>query len=128
MTKTISVEYVGPKHEYVDPDFGTGTWTPGMKKDVPAEVAPYMLFHHDVWKDARSAVARKKEPITPSQKPITYRFEQLDKQIPLANLAMMDKATLAKYAESTFQHRFDYDQTTAQQMRSRIVGLMRERA
>lgn len=129
MTKTVKLEYIGPKSVYEDVDFKTGEWTPGDKKDVPVEVAPYMLFHHDMFKDARSAVAQKKEPISPQQKPTNYKkIDKIDLEPPLANLSAMTKQGLAQYAQSNFQHNFDYDKTTAGQMRTEIIGLMRQRA
>ncbi len=91
---TIPVRYVGPRSEYEDANYGTGWWKKGEQKWVAITTAQYMLYHADVWVDARQAAARKKNPVHPAVKPPTRRAKEDD--VPLANLAMMDKASLSK--------------------------------
>lgn len=122
---TIPLQYVGQKEEHDDTTFGTGLWTPYAVRDVPADIAPYMLFHDGLWKDARKAAARKKDPITPLKPERVPRVKPLD-PMP-ANLVVMNTARLADYAYREFGVRIDLKMKDAE-ARARVRQIMRERA
>lgn len=125
--KTIRIECVRPiPHE--DALYGTGTWQPGEEKDVPEDKAPFLLWHADVWADARPAATRKKQPIKPQPYRPAPRADRVDRELPAANLAYMTKAQMADYAARNFGDRLDPSQMTRQQLNAHVLDRMRERA
>jgi hypothetical protein len=127
MSKVL-LQYIGPKDRHVDALYDTGDWLPDEKKLVDRETASYMLMHPDVWKDARSAAARKKEPITPMARPQQYKHHKLDQEPAMANLMAMDKAALAMYAQREFSTRIPAESMSEQQVRDRVHSLIRSRS
>ena len=119
----ISVEYVGKKDPYEDHLYGTGQWTPGEVKKVDKQTASYLLHHSDVWVDARTRAAKKKDPVTPTKKP--YMQKELDREhlIPV-NLANMDAKGLAAYARNTFNRDLDASRPVGE-LRAEVRNLMR---
>lgn len=126
--KTIRIKYVGRKPEEQDTQFGTGTWHQGEVKDVPAAMAPHLLYHSDVWADARSAAAQRKEPVTPAPRQPVRALDRQYEELPLANFAVMTKDQLAHYAHVNLGERIDPEKMTVAQMRSHVINGMRERA
>lgn len=122
--KTIRIECVR-KIAHDDTLYGTGLWTPGEKRDVPVERAPYLLWHADVWADARPAAARKKEPVLPMKRPTAYHP---DEALPAVNLSTMSKESLARYASMNFGDRLDPAKMTRAQLNAHVIGRIRERA
>ena len=124
----VPLKYIGPKKVHDDNLYGTGIWGAGAVKKVDREIAPYMLYHHDVWKDARAASARKKDPIEPRKKPQTYRHHKLDQEPAMANLPAMNKQALVQYAMREFSERIPAERMSEQQVREHVHTLIRSRS
>jgi len=124
---TVKIRYVGKSAPYTDSLFDTGTWSKrGEVKEVPREVAPFMLYHDDVYRDARPVVARNKDPIEPKKRERNYHVKK-DFEPPLPALAYMTKGDMARYNSVNFGEQLDPSKMTAPQMRQKIVSNMRER-
>jgi len=121
---TVSLQYVGKKPSHEDLLYGTGTWASGEVKKVKREIAPFLLWHDDVWKDARTHAARKKDQITPSMKPPVMRHDERETDMPAINLANMDARGLANYAKNTFGRNLDASRPAAD-LRAEVRTLMR---
>jgi hypothetical protein len=128
MSKTVAIRCVINKPEHEDTLYGTGQWMPGQVRQVDAEVASWLLFHPDVYEDARPEKLRKKEPIAPQKKPQSYKKDQFENQPSPANLLAMDKGALAQYALREFSHRINTEEKTDQQVRGEVRDLIRTRA
>lgn len=122
----ISLKYVGQKPEHEDTMFGTGTWKTGQTKKVDPKVAPHMLFHGDVWQDARKPADQKKDPIVPMKRPRSQRPDVETEHdvihVPIHNLTKEALQTLAK---NTFNR--ELSGTTLPEMRAEIRMLQRMR-
>jgi hypothetical protein len=126
--KTIPIRYIGKKPEHEDALYGTGlTWKgQGDVQQVPRLQASHMLVHTDVYEDARTAKAKKSDPITPA-KPVVKGLDQVD-ELPLANLAAMTKEQLLRYNAMQFGDRVHTQTMTEAQLRQRIRDNMQELA
>ncbi len=124
---TIRIRYVGVKDVHEDALYNTGTWRPGDVREIDAKLAPYLLWHDDVWADARNAAARKKEPVVPTKREPVYHLDR-DRELPPANLAYMTKDDMVRYVASNFGERLDPSKMTDAQMRAHVMDRMRERA
>lgn len=122
--RTISVQHVGLKDPHEDNLYGTGSWAKGETKDIDRKVAPWLLHHDDVWRDARSAAARKKDPITPQKKPFVIKADERDVNAPAINIATLDSRGLAMYAKNTFNRDLDTKQPV-ETLRAEVRTLMR---
>lgn len=116
----IAIKYIGKKDVETDP-FLFLTWKPGTIHDVAEEQAAWLLFHTDSYADARTAVAQKKNPVVPKERPAKY--EVVEETPPLANLQLMEAPALAQYAVRNFNERLP-DDMPPPEMRSRIMSLM----
>lgn len=125
---TMPIKYIGLKEEQEDVLYGTGLWKAGEVKQVDVKVASYLLFHPDVYEDARTKAQRKKEPVLGQRKPQTYKHDPLDQVPALANLPVMDKKALAEYAQREFAAHIETSDKTDQQVRDEVRDLMRLRA
>jgi len=126
---TVPIRYVGKKPEETDHLYGTGlTWRGKHSvQQVPRDKAPLLLAHADVWRDARSPVLRKKDPIEPTQgTPLRYQEEDpgLSPMVPKVHL--MPAHDLAVYALTEFNERLDPSLPEAQ-LRAEVVRLMNSR-
>lgn len=121
---TVSLQYVGKKDQHDDILYGTGLWGKGARKNVERDLAPFLLFHDDVWEDARATAARKKDPITPMKRPPLTRPHEQDVQILPTNISVMDASGLAKYAKNTFNRDLDASRPVAD-LRAEVRHLMR---
>lgn len=126
MDEKISLQYIGNKGEFADTNYGTGVWETDEVKKVSRETAAYMLFHDDVWRDARPAVARKKDPITPMRQPRVMPQRRERDPTPV-NILMLDTKGCVDYASREFGVTLPTDLKPAV-ARERVRALMRERA
>lgn len=127
----VPLRYVGKKASgETDHLYGTGiTWDkPGDVKDVPADKAPLLLNHPDVWRDARVSAAKKTDPIEPKE-PESKRIHE-EEIIPdvAAKVHLMDKTGLVAYALTQFGERLDLDgKGTVESVRTEVVRLINTR-
>lgn len=124
---SIPLEYVGMKDEESDHLYGTGIiWVgKGDIKDVPADKAPLLLAHPDVWRDARPAATRKKSPITPEMPTSKLHEEPTDLPV-AAKIHLMESKDLAIYAQTQFNEFLDPAKPEPE-LRQEIVRLMNTR-
>ena len=128
MSKTIAIKYIGVKDEQEDILYGTGLWKAGEVKQIDVTVASWLLFHPDVYADARTKAQRKKEPVVGTKQPQQYRHTVRDLQPAMANFLMMDKAALAHYALREFSVHVDTTEKTDQQVRDEVRDIARLRS
>lgn len=125
---SINIRYIGNKDVQEDHLYGTGiVWTgKGDVRPVPEDKAPFLLQHTDVWKDARSASARKKTPIAATEE-VPLRYRETDELLPEpVKVHLMPLEDLARYAFSAFGERLA-PELNVEQARAEVTHMMRTR-
>lgn len=126
MSEMIPIQYIGKKDVHVDVLFGTGLqWRRSEVQEVPREIAEMMMMHPDVYRDARAAAVRRKDPLKPRMREI--KNLDREREEPAVNFAYMNKEALARFNERMFGERLDPEKMTASAMRQRILSNMRLR-
>lgn len=124
----IDIRYIGPRPEYEDALYGTGSWKHGQVKKVERQSAVWMLVHTDVYEDARKKKDREKYPVKPEPRPsVLPRHHEIDLHPMPANLPVMTKEKLADYAQREFGVMLHPEKMTRDAMLDAVRGHMRER-
>jgi hypothetical protein len=80
---TVPILYVGRKEREQDHLYGTGiVWLPGEVKDVPADKAPLLLRHTDVWIRADVQEKRNEKRMTVAATASRVSRAQEGRQVP----------------------------------------------
>lgn len=126
--ETAPIQYIGKREPFADELYSTGAvWDhTGDIRDVPAEAAPALLTHTDIYQDARPKRIAKAAPIVPVPA-IPKRFTETEEEPePPVKVHMMSAKDLADYARRAFGEIVDASQPL-QKVRAAVQHLMRMR-
>lgn len=122
----VPLQYVGKQERYEDPIFHSGSWRAREVKKIDRAVAAHMLWHADVWRDARTAAARKKDPIKAQVPPRKYpkvdpTRERVEDSMPIH---LMSQKGLLDFAKSNYNRVLDASKPV-EALRAEVRTLMR---